>query len=304
MRVRWWHVVVALVVVVVAILGWARRPVGAIKTVEVTKEVTKIVEKQVEKIVQQTVVVEKMVKETVVVEKQIPPAVVTPVPTSIAMQMPARSIVQVQVAQPVTATQAVTASASLVVTATQVVTGTAQITGTIQYPSIVAPDPNRQQVFPDVPFQGRTALCAYETPFEDGDYFETGFGDIDLPQYYYRIITAGKIKIPELGIDCEGSAGKGCAVVLVSHYGPTAMWRRSEVDNGFTVAGQVFDMGSPEKVTLVAQTLVDHVVYRMTVKPNPGANCSTIDGCPSVEWYVVVIGDGKPVALGGGLFRR
>ncbi len=171
-------------------------------------------------------------------------------------------------------------------------------------PTVTTPDPRRQKVFPDVPHQGRPALVGYERPFEDGDYFETGVGDIDLPQWYYRVITAGKIRIPQLGIDCEGSANKGCSLILINQYGLTAIWRRAEVDNGFTVAGRVFDMSTPEKVTLAAQALLDHVIYRMTVQPNDGANCSILDGCPSVEWHVVVIGDGKPVAHWFGLFRR
>lgn len=184
------------------------------------------------------------------------------------------------------------------------ITSTVAIIGAIQYPPIVAPDPKRQPVFPYAPFAERPALAAYEEPFEDGDYFEAGFGDVDLPQYYYRIVTAGKIRISELGVDCTAEGNRGCALVIINHYGPTAMWRDVEVDNGFTVAGLVFDMENPEKVTLAAQALIDHVIYRMTVKPNPGANCSTIDGCPSVEWHVVIVGDGKPVAHWNGLFRR
>ena len=53
-------------------------------------------------------------------------------------------------------------------------------------------------------------------------------------------------------------------VLVINHYGDTTMYRDDTVDNGFTVAGRVFDMSSPDKVSLVAQSLLDHFVGRMT----------------------------------------
>jgi len=94
------------------------------------------------------------------------------------------------------------------------------------------------------------------------------------------------------------------------------MFRNSIVDNGFTVAGLVFDMGdadgvnlkgmtAAEKVSLAAQTLLDHYVYRMTYRPlNDGANCGTLDACPEVEWHVVIVGNGENQVHWTGIFRR
>ncbi|MFC1625067.1 hypothetical protein ACFL15_01705 [Patescibacteria group bacterium] len=182
----------------------------------------------------------------------------------------------------------------------------------LAYPKLVVPDPNRQPAFPDVD----PKIARYEEPFEDGDYFEDAHGDIDLPQYYFRVMTAGEIKIAELGVDCQGSDKRGCAAILINHFGKTAMFRDSVVDNGFTVAGFVFDMGdedglnlkgmsAAEKVSLAAQTLLDHYIYRMTYQPiNDGANCGTIDACPEVEWHVVIVGNGEPQVHWTGLFQR
>lgn len=174
----------------------------------------------------------------------------------------------------------------------------------LAYPVLIPPDASRQPVFPDVPYGNRPALARYETPFEDGDYFETGKGDVDLPQYYFRVMTAGTVEISQLGVNCVATPTKGCAVILVNHFGETAMFRNAEVDNGFTIAGLVFDMSTPEKTVLAAQALIDHYVLRMTVNPNDGANCSVITGCESVEWHVLIIGNGEVQTHWTGLFRR
>ena len=171
------------------------------------------------------------------------------------------------------------------------------------YPQIELPVPSRQTVFPDVPHGNRPALVAYEEPFEDGDYFEDGHGDVDLPQFYFRVITADVIKIPGLGIDCVSTETSGCASIIINHYGSTAMFRDAEVDNGFTVAGRVFDMSTPAQVTLAAQALLDHYMYRMTATQD-GANCGTIDACASVQWNVVIVGNGEAQAHWSGTFYR
>jgi hypothetical protein len=62
-------------------------------------------------------------------------------------------------------------------------------------------------------------------------------------------------------------------------------------------------MGSPDKVTLAAQALLDHYVLRMTGSED-GANCGVIDACPTVEWHVVVVGNGEGQVHWTGLFRR
>jgi hypothetical protein len=171
------------------------------------------------------------------------------------------------------------------------------------YPNLLTPDYSRQPVFPDVAFGDRPALVAYESPFEDGDYFEDSKGDVDLPQFYYRVMTAGTIKIQQLGVSCVSTETKGCLVILINHFGPTSMFRNAVVDNGFTIAGRVWDMSSPELVTLAGQALVDHYVGRMTVEPD-GANCGTIDACESVEWHVVVVGNGESQAHWQGEYLR
>lgn len=197
-------------------------------------------------------------------------------------------------ALPPTATLEVTATVTTIYTATSA----------LNYPALVAPDPSRQTMFPDVANGNRPALVAYEVPFEDGDYFEAGHGDVDLPQYYFRVMTAGTVKIDQLGVNCVATPTKGCAVILINHFGETAMFRNATVDNGFTVAGLVFDMSGPDKVTLAAQALADHYVYRMTVYPNDGANCSVRTGCVSVEWHVVVVGNGEAQIHWTGVFTR
>lgn len=204
-----------------------------------------------------------------------------------------------------TATAAVTstaqptpaATAEVVVTAGTSVSEVFRAQGSLEYPALTAPDASKWLVFPN-------ELVRYEAPFEDGDYFETGHGDIDLPQYYFRVITAGEIEIPQLGISCIATPEKGCAVILINHFGETVMFRNTVVDNGFTVAGLVFDMSTPEKVvTEVAQALLSHYMFRMTMT-SEGANCGTVTACESVEWHVVVVGNGKVQVHWTGLFRR
>jgi hypothetical protein len=176
--------------------------------------------------------------------------------------------------------------------------------GAKDYPLLQKPDPEREPVFPDVEKGERAPLVAYEEPFESGDYFHDGKGDVDIPQYYYRVITAGKIKIDQLGIDCSsGSKEKGYAAIIINHFGDTAMFEGAEVNSGFTVAGRVFDMSTPEKVTEAGQALLDHYLGRMT-ESEDGANCGTISACPSVEWHVVVIGNGKPQVHWAGVYTR
>jgi len=162
----------------------------------------------------------------------------------------------------------------------------------LDYPDLLFPNPERQLVFPDVPHGDRPALVAYEAPFEDGDYFEDGKGDVDLPQFYFRVMTAGTIRISQVGVNCVSTETQGCLVILINHFGETTMFRNAEVDNGFTVAGRVWDMSKPELVTLAGQALVDHYAYRMTDVPD-GANCGTIDACESIEWHVVMVGNGE-----------
>lgn len=162
----------------------------------------------------------------------------------------------------------------------------------LAYPSIIAPDPSRMKVFPDVPTEGHKALVAYESPYEDGDYFEDCHGDVDLPQFNYRVITAGHVKIPELDIDVTGDDDTGVAVILINHFGETAMFRNSEADNGFTIAGRVFDMSKPEQVTEAGQGLLDHYMGRMT-ESEDGANCGVIEACNDVKYVVAVVGNGE-----------
>jgi hypothetical protein len=166
----------------------------------------------------------------------------------------------------------------------------------LAYPAIQNPEPSKQLAFPH-------ELVAYEASFEDGDYFQDGNGDIDVPQYYYRVMTAGTINIPELGVACEGGDRRGCLVILVNHFGPTAMFRDADVDNGFTVAGRVFDMSTPQKTTQAGQALLNHYAGRMT-NSEDGANCGVIDACESVEWHVVIIGNGQLQSHSSGVYTR
>ena len=169
-----------------------------------------------------------------------------------------------------------------------------QSVDSLAYTPLVAPDPNMQPVFPDVPYGNRPALVGYESPFEDGDFCDSTPCNMDVPQYYYRVMSAGQITIPDLGVDCVATDTKGCLVIVVNHYGETALYKGNVIDHGFTVAGRVWDMSTPDKVTLASQALVDHYVGRMLPFAdgfNQGANCGTIDGCTSVEWHVVVIGN-------------
>lgn len=178
-----------------------------------------------------------------------------------------------------------------------------RVSDALDYPEIIEPDAKRQLVFPDVPNNDRPTLVEYSLSWEDGDYFEDSKGDVDLPEWHYRVMTAGVINIPGI-VDCNGSDEEGCLVILINHFGPTAMWKNSTIDNGFTVAGRVWDMNEPSLVTLAGQALLDHYVYRMTMVENPGANCSTIKGCNFVEWHVIIVGNGEPQVHWTGLFQR
>ncbi|RLC31441.1 hypothetical protein DRH13_03040 [Candidatus Woesebacteria bacterium] len=173
----------------------------------------------------------------------------------------------------------------------------------LDYPEIVAPNASRQVIFPDVPREGKPALAAYESPFEDGDYCDNTPCGMDVPQYYYRVMTAGEVTIPKLNVSCVATSTKGCLVIVINHFGPTAMFRGNTIDHGFTIAGRVWNMERPVNVSVVSQALLDHYVYRMSTVPY-GANCSTIDACETVEWHLVVIGDGESQAHWSGLFRR
>jgi hypothetical protein len=173
----------------------------------------------------------------------------------------------------------------------------------LDYPGIESPDASRQIIFPDVPHGDRPALVAYESPFEDGDYCDNSPCGMDVPQYYYRVMTAGEVTIPDLGVSCIATPTKGCLVVVVNHFGPTAMYRGNTIDHGFTIAGRIWDMENPEDVSIVGQALLDHYAYRMTAVPD-GANCSTIDACETLEWHLIVIGNGESQIHWSGLFRR
>jgi len=175
--------------------------------------------------------------------------------------------------------------------------------GALDYPKVEPPNASRQLVFPDVPSGDRPALVAYESPFEDGDFCDNTPCNMDVPQFYYRVMTAGQVTIPDLGVDCVATETKGCAVIMINHFGPTAMYRGNTIDHGFTIAGRVWDMGTPEKVTLAAQALLDHYMLRMTGVED-GANCGTIDACQSVEWHVVVVGNDEVQVHWTGIFRR
>jgi hypothetical protein len=174
----------------------------------------------------------------------------------------------------------------------------------LNYPEIIKPNPSQQVVFPNVEHNGKEPLVEYGESFESGDYFQTGEGDIDLPQYHYRVMTAGEVNIEGLGVECEGNENTGCLVILVNHFGETAMFRDAKVDNGFTVAGRVWDMSTPEKVTEASQALLNHYTGRMIESDNQGANCGTIDGCEKINWHVVVVGNGQKQAHWAGFYKR
>ncbi len=164
------------------------------------------------------------------------------------------------------------------------------------YPLLQVPNPERQPEFP-------YGLAEYLTSWESNDYFHNNVVDVDVPQWSYRMITSGRIVIDKLGINCEGDEITACGVVIINHFGPTAYWEDAVVDSGFTVVGLVFDMETPEKVSLAAQALLDHQTYRVTISPD-GSNCGTRDACQKFEWHVVVIGNGEPQVHWTGVYFR
>lgn len=185
----------------------------------------------------------------------------------------------------------------------------------LAYPDMVAADPNRSgKLFPDTNIYGHAPRVGYDVSFQNGDYFEDCFGDTDVPQFYWRVETTGYFWIPKSGntpedIVCMASEKKGCALIYVNHFGPTMKINGVYDDNGFTVAGRVWDMSTPDKVTAAAQDLVDHYVYRMIFGDNvatwnEGTNCGSIEGCNSVEWHVVLYGNGKLQKHWAGLWSR
>lgn len=173
----------------------------------------------------------------------------------------------------------------------------------LNYPMILGPDVSAQILFPDVPCGDQPPLMAYESPFEDGDYCPSVVCDFDVPQYYWRVFTAGKIVVDDFGVDCIATAVKGCGLIVINHFGPTSMWRDATIDNGFTVAGRVFDMSSPDLVTLVSQVALNHVTYRMTLIED-GANCSVITACQQFEWHIVIVGNGEMMVHWFGIYTR
>jgi hypothetical protein len=185
----------------------------------------------------------------------------------------------------------------------------------LAYPDMKAADPSRSGTdFPDDVVNGVKPLVGYDVSFQNGDYFQNCNGDTDVPQYYWRVETTGYFYIPKSDdtpedIVCMAAEHKGCALIYINHFGPTMKINDVYDDNGFTVAGQVWDMSQPQNVTAAAQTLVDHYVYRMIFGDgvairNDAANCSVIEGCQSVEWHVVVYGNGKLQKHWTGLFTE
>ncbi len=174
----------------------------------------------------------------------------------------------------------------------------------LAYPDMIAVDPGRSGPrFPDTDEYGHPPRVAYEQSSEDANYFEDCFGDMDVPQFYYRVNTAGYFWIPksdDTGEDivCMAEEHKGCALITINHFGPTMKLNGVFVDNGFTYFGRVFNMETPQMVTDAAQDLTDHVNYRMIYGDSPqtgfndGTNCGDINGCTDVEWHVVVYGNG------------
>lgn len=173
----------------------------------------------------------------------------------------------------------------------------------LAYLVLQEPNASRQTVFPDVPHGDRPALVAYEIPFEDGDYCDNTPCGMDVPQYYYRVMTAGQVTIPDLSVNCVATDTQGCLVIVINHFGETAMYRGNTIDHGFTIAGRVWDMSTPDNVTSVGQALLDHYVYRMS-QVEDGANCGVITACESVEWHVVVIGNGEVQVHWTGTYHR
>lgn len=174
----------------------------------------------------------------------------------------------------------------------------------LAYPDMIAADPNRSgPLFPDTNAYGHEPRAGYDVSFQNGDYFQDCTGDTDVPQYYWRVETTGYFWIPKSqntpeDIVCMASEKKGCALIYINHFGPTMKINGVYDDNGFTVAGPTWDLSTPDKVTSTAQDLVDHYVYRMIYGDaasgrNDGTNCGVIDGCNSVEWHVVVYGNGE-----------
>lgn len=172
----------------------------------------------------------------------------------------------------------------------------------LHYPEMEPADPNRSgELFPDENLYGEEPRAGYEESWENNDYFEDCFGDTDVPQYNWRVVTTGYFWIPAdeqtpEDIVCMATETKGCALIYINHYGPTMKVNGVYADNGFTVAGPTWDLSTPDKVTATAGDLVDHYVYRMIYadgsdERNDGTNCGVVEGCYSVEWHVVVYGN-------------
>lgn len=175
--------------------------------------------------------------------------------------------------------------------------------GALAYPILGVPSAARQPVFPNVPYKDRPALAEYVPSAANWDYFHTGRGEVALPQYHYRLITGRRVAIPELAVDVSSNGRRGALVLLVNHFGETATWRNAIAENSFTVAGRVWDMSTPNKVTLASQALLDHYVGRMTTSTD-GANCSVIEACQQVEWHVIVVGGGKSQVHWAGIYTK
>lgn len=183
----------------------------------------------------------------------------------------------------------------------------------LAYPDMKPVDPNRSgELFPDTDIYGESPRVGYEQSWENNDYFEDCFGDTDVPQYWWRVVTTGYFWIPASGkvaqdVSCIATERKGCMLLYINHYGTTAKFNGVYSDNGFTVAGETWNLDTPDKVTKTAQVLTDHFVYRMLYGENggvrnDGTNCGYVDGCNSVEWHVVILGNGKMIEHWAGIY--
>lgn len=134
--------------------------------------------------------------------------------------------------------------------------------------------------------------------------------DFVVPAWHYRLITAD---YTFQGMECRNTddSQKGCLLLLINVMDKSYTWRNQIADNGFTVAGRYWDGDRLEwgvwgLVSHTSANMLNMRTYRNPLQgdvlnsgdgANAGANCGTVEGCPSVDATVVIHAGDRILAI-------
>lgn len=297
-------VVVCGIAVMVGGIGPLKRESTPVVAMAVETATPEIIEKIVKEtvIVEKEKVVEKVVTATPALATSVPPTatVYTPIPpTATATQVPATSTptvqsVPVKLGLTLSKDKSVTVSTPLTTTQqggwkVELYEGaTDQMKGWIRQLEDLVKDWSK---FPNVDFQKYSfkASDGVEYGMDESAYCQRSQTcDVNVPAMHYRLIT-GDYNIQGIDECSFDKDGAGCGIALFNVGDVTAMYRESMVDYGFTVEGRYWN-GDAMPTTIRA--LMSNTAYNMlnmSGEVNPGANCSSPNGCPRVKLTFVVI---------------